>query len=197
MGESFKEFSKRTGLPQPQSTYIFLAIQGKDVWNHWINGEMSEDEEAALAKKLGFSVLPNRNSTPNFSSIDFRDDPIKDIDFTDFEFPTKLRVHNAIIPCVDFSAAKFGNQARFTNAVFGDGAEFHGTGFGNGTRFLNTTFGSFCSFKCSTFGGGAGFVGAIFGAWTQFDGVTFGAIAHFENSAFGQNAFFHEPKIYR
>jgi hypothetical protein len=69
MGESFKEFSKRTGLPQPQSTYIFLAIQGKDVWNHWINGEMSEDEEAALAKKLGFSVLPNRNSTPNFSSI--------------------------------------------------------------------------------------------------------------------------------
>jgi uncharacterized protein YjbI with pentapeptide repeats len=152
---------------------------------------MGTDEEAALARKLNLTALPNPDETADFEEVDFTKAPLDGINFSGFEFPTKPRHQNRNIrPCADFTCTKFGDNARFTGATFGDNTLFVSATFGENARFIGAVFDARAEFTGATFGIETQFRGATFSDWADFNGATFGAFAQFSGTTFGNQAEF-------
>tara|TARA_R110000824_G_scaffold119416_3_gene273514 strand:+ start:145 stop:1215 length:1071 start_codon:yes stop_codon:yes gene_type:complete len=147
-----------------------LARQGKDAWNEW-------------AAKPG-----NANLDVSFEGIDFTQGGNKDINFSEFVFPSGAT----------FSGATFGKNANFANTTFGGRAAFRDATFKANIRFDMATFEGYAEFRDTTFSKHASFVAANFKKDLWIHGASFGGDARFVNATFGgttsfMGSFFNGP----
>ena len=171
---------------------VALWIQGRDVWNAWV-------EE-------------NPNADISFQNVDFgQHRNLETIDkvywpFANFNFPTgekNFRDTTFGDGDVSFDHTTFGDgDVFFSSATFGNGAVwFDQATFGNGNvSFVHATFGDdFVSFDRVTFGDGdVWFDRATFGNGNvSFDGATFGGgDVSFFSATFGDgDVWFYRAKF--
>lgn len=139
---------------------IAIAKKGKKHWNAW---------------KQKFP-----NAPVDFSGAE--PDSLRDIDFSEFHFPTVLGGKSA-----DFSNLKLSARNRFVGARFGDSAKFIGTTFSGPAIFNDAEFGDFTTFELSSFNGTAVFKDTVFGRGTSFRKSSFSGTADFSNAEFGSD----------
>ena len=130
-------------------------------------------------------------------------------DFTGFEFPDKMNMEewDFRLPHekegrdpqegentrpVDFSFARFGDQASFESAHFGDLASFNSARFGYQASFWGARFGDEASFMNAIFGDQARFSSARFGDQARFMNARLGKQAGFSSARFGDEASFYK-----
>lgn len=142
--------------------FLALARAGKEVWNEWRR--------------------TNANQTPDFSGVDFTNDPI---DFSGFDFETSWPLESA-----NFSHAVFGNAVDFSRTKFGNDATFQHAKFRGDADFIKSKFGSNPDFTGAHFMGSVLFWRAEVGFRPCFDGAVFEGSAVFTSSSIGDRASF-------
>lgn len=159
--------------------------------------EKNKDEELRAEFLERFRELYEQGEW-DFAGFEFPDNV--DMNGWDFRRPhekegRELKKGRKNTESVDFSFARFGDQARFNNAIFGDLARFVRARFGYDARFISARFGDKAHFGGARFGGLAEFDSARFGDKASFGSAEFGNQASFRGARFGEQATFANARF--
>ncbi len=172
--------------------------------------------KALEAARSGMSALEayqktNPDDELDFEGIDFRDPQNAHIDFSGFEFLSKINFRKAIFgdslvtwPKPGFRLLK---GPLFSKCVFHKGAIFADARFGSGARFDDVIFKADAVFGGAEFGENVNFARAVigvgsfghctFGRGARFDETFFVEDCSFEESIFGERASFNKAVFER
>ncbi len=190
------------------SAHWGLYLKGKEVWNGWALGKLTDNEYDCLSAEIG--PLPDPEEPIEFINIEFAEK----ISFNGFIFNGDAQFINVIFKekvtfdCVNFNKkvnfvdSKFEDESSFIWTFFFGPALFSGAFFGlNDTCygkaiFSGAKFYAICDFIDTVFKNGCDFTEVTFYAWAHFRNARFEGWAEFENATFYDTIDFSGAKFF-
>jgi hypothetical protein len=185
-----------------------LHARNRRIWNGWACTNLTLDERAALAKKVGVEARELDSWTEGLWSemieilrkrigADFvipYAESICDFSSTRFEKPIYMAGFVFICP-ITFRAASFCGDASFRSASFSHVADFERTSFCGSADFVEASFSGYANFGDSSFCNDARFMIASFSGNANFQSALFQGSANFLRSTFHRLANFTDSKF--